>query len=180
MMSSNHKWYVVNTASGFEKQAQSSLKQRITQSGMDDKFGETLIPTEEVVEMSEGKQRRSKRKFFSGYILIEMELDDETWHLVKNTPHILGFVGGSSKEPLPMKDSEIDAIVQRVRDSSNKPQPKILFDIGETVRVCEGPFNDFTGMVEEVDYEKNHMKVLVQILGRTTPVDLEFSQVEKT
>ena len=146
---------------------------------MEDRFGEILVPTEEVVEMRGGQQRKSERKFFPGYVLVQMEMSDETWHLVKEVPRVMGFIGGKADRPAPISDKEADAILQRVQEGIEKPRPKVLFEPGEVVRVVEGPFNDFNGVVEDVDYDKNRLKVSVLIFGRSTPVDLEFSQVEK-
>jgi transcriptional antiterminator NusG len=146
---------------------------------MQDLFGEILIPTEEVVEMRAGQQRKSERKFFPGYVLVQMEMNDETWHLVKDVPKVMGFIGGTGDKPAPITSKEADAILQRVQEGVDKPKPKVLFEPGEVVRVTDGPFNDFNGVVEEVDYEKSRIKVSVLIFGRSTPVDLEFSQVEK-
>jgi transcriptional antiterminator NusG len=146
---------------------------------MDDKFGEVLVPTEEVVEMRAGQQRKSERKFFPGYVLVQMEMTDETWHLVKDVPKVMGFIGGTGDRPAPITEKEAEAILQRVVEGVEKPRPKVIFEPGEVVRVIDGPFNDFTGVVEEVDYEKNRLKVSVLIFGRSTPVDLEFGQVEK-
>ena len=146
---------------------------------MQERFGEILVPTEEVVEMREGQRRKSERKFFPGYVLVQMEMDDETWHLVKEVPKVLGFIGGSSDKPAPITDKEAQAILNRVQEGVDKPRPKILFEPGEVVRVTEGPFNDFSGVVENVNYEKSKVRVAVQILGRSTPVELDFSQVEK-
>jgi transcriptional antiterminator NusG len=137
------------------------------------------VPTEEVVEMREGQRRKSERKFFPGYVLVQMEMDDETWHLVKEVPKVLGFIGGSSDKPAPISDKEAQAILNRVQEGVDKPRPKVLFEPGEVVRVTEGPFNDFSGVVENVNYEKSKVRVAVQILGRSTPVELDFSQVEK-
>ena len=147
--------------------------------GLQGKFGEILVPTEEVVEMREGQRRKSERKFFPGYVLVQMEMDDETWHLVKEVPKVLGFIGGSSDKPAPITDKEAQAILNRVQEGVDKPRPKILFEPGEVVRVTDGPFNDFSGVVENVNYEKSKVRVAVQILGRSTPVELDFSQVEK-
>jgi transcriptional antiterminator NusG len=174
------RWYVVHAFSGFENQVKRSLAERISRSAMDDKFGEILVPTEEVVEMRGGQQRRSERKFFPGYVLVQMEMDDETWHLVKDVPRVMGFIGGTGDRPAPISDKEADAILQRVQEGVEKPRPKVLFEPGEVVRVIDGPFNDFNGVVEDVDYEKSRLKVSVSIFGRSTPVDLEFSQVEKS
>jgi transcriptional antiterminator NusG len=146
---------------------------------MEDRFGEILVPTEEVVEMREGKKRKSERKFYPGYVLVQMEMDDATWHLVKNTPRVLGFIGGTKDKPAPITEKEAEAILRRVESGADKPKPKTLFEPGEVVRVIEGPFADFNGVVEEVDYDKSRVKVAVLIFGRSTPVELEFGQVEK-
>ena len=173
------QWYVVHAYSNFEHKVKSSLEERIKRYGLEDKFGEILVPTEEVVEMREGQRRKSERKFFPGYVLVQMEMDDETWHLVKEVPKVLGFIGGSSDRPAPISDREAMAILNRVQEGVDKPRPKILFEPGEVVRVTDGPFNDFSGVVEQVNYEKSKVRVAVQILGRSTPVELDFSQVEK-
>lgn len=173
------KWYVVHAYSGFENQVARMLKERISRSGLDEQFGDVLVPTEEVVEMKDGRKRRSDRKFFPGYVLVQMNLTDDSWHLVKNTPKVMGFIGGTSDRPAPISDKEADAILQRVQEGTDKPRPKVLFEPGEMVRVIDGPFNDFSGVVEEVNYEKNRLKVSVLIFGRSTPVELEFGQVEK-
>ena len=174
------RWYVVHAYSGFENQVVRLLKERIQRSdGMDDMFGDILVPTEEVVEMRDGQKRRSDRKFFPGYVLVQMEMNDDTWHLVKNVPKVMGFIGGTADKPAPISDKEADAILQRVQEGAEKPRPKILFEPGEVVRVIDGPFNDFNGVVEEVNYEKSRLRVAVFIFGRSTPVELEFGQVEK-
>jgi transcription termination/antitermination protein NusG len=173
------RWYVVHAYSNFEHKVKESLIERIKRHGLEHKFGQVLVPTEEVVEMREGQKRKSERKFFPGYVLVQMELDDETWHLVKEVPKVLGFIGGSSDRPAPITDREANAILQRVQEGAEKPRPKVLFEPGEVVRVTDGPFNDFNGTVEEVNYEKSKLRVAVQILGRSTPVELDFSQVEK-
>ena len=144
-----------------------------------EKFGQILVPTEEVVEMREGQKRKSERKFFPGYVLVEMEMDEDTWHLVKNVPKVLGFIGGTSDKPAPISEAEANAILNRVEEGADSPRPKVLFEVGEVVRVNDGPFNDFNGVVEEVNYDKSKLLVSVQIFGRSTPVELEFSQVEK-
>ena len=174
------RWYVVHAFSGYEKRVQNSLKERIDLAGMQDRFGEILVPTEEVVEMKSGQKRKSERKFFPGYVLVEMALDDETWHLVKETPRVMGFIGGKADKPAPITKKEADAILMRMEDSTEAPKPKTLFEPGEMVRVTDGPFNDFNGVVEEVNYEKSRIQVSVLIFGRSTPVELEFGQVEKT
>ncbi len=173
------EWYVVQAFSGFEMSVKRSLAERIERAGMEDLFGEVLVPTEEVVEIRGGQKRRSERKFFPGYVLVQMEMNDESWHLVKEVPRVLGFIGGTADRPAPISEREADAILNRVQESEEKPKPKVLFDVGEVVRVNDGPFNDFNGVVEEVNFEKNRLLVAVQIFGRSTPVELEFSQVEK-
>ncbi len=173
------RWYVVHAYSGFENQVRRSLIDRVTRSGMEDKFGEILVPTEEVVEMREGQKRKSERKFFPGYVLVQMEMDDDTWHLVKDVPKVMGFIGGTSDKPAPISEREADSILQRIQEGVEKPRPKVLFEPGEVVRVTDGPFNDFNGVVEEVNYEKSRLRVAVLIFGRSTPVELEFGQVEK-
>lgn len=173
------RWYVVHAYSGFENQVKRSLEERITRSGMQDKFGQILVPSEEVVEMREGQKRSTSRKFFPGYVLVQMEMDDDTWHLVKDVPKVMGFIGGTSDRPAPITEREAQAILDRIQEGTEKPRPKVLFEAGEVVRIIDGPFNDFNGVVEEVDYEKNRLRVAVLIFGRSTPVDLEFSQVEK-
>ncbi len=173
------RWFVVQAFSGFEGTVKRSMEERIERAGLGDKFGDILVPTEEVVEIRNGQKRRSERKFFPGYVLVRMEMDDESWHLVKDVPKVLGFIGGTADRPAPISDKEADAILQRVQDGVEKPRPKVLFDVGEVVRVTDGPFNDFNGVVEEVNFDKNRLLVAVQIFGRSTPVELEFSQVEK-
>ena len=174
------RWYVVHAYSGFENQVKRYLQERIERFGMQDKFGEILVPMEEVVEMREGQKKRSERKFFPGYVLVQMEMDDDSWHLVKDVPKVLGFIGGTTDKPAPIPEREADAILQRIQEGVDKPRPKVLFEPGEVVRVTDGPFNDFNGIVEEVNYEKSRMLVAVQIFGRSTPVELEFGQVEKS
>lgn len=173
------RWYVIHAYSGFERQVKRSLEERIKRAGLEDKFGMILVPTEEVVEMRAGQQRKSERKFFPGYVLVQMEMDDETWHLVKSVPKVMGFIGGTTDRPVPIRDEEAEAILQRLQEGGDKPRPKVLYEPGEVVRVIEGPFADFTGVVEEVDYDKSRIKVSVTIFGRSTPVDLDFAQVEK-
>ena len=173
------RWYVVHVYSGFEKQVQRSMQERVRHAGMEDRFGDILVPTEEVVEIKGGPKRKSDRKFFPGYVLVQMEMDDETWHLVKDVPKVMGFVGGTSDRPAPISDKEAERILQRVQEGVEKPKPKVLFEPGEIVRVIEGPFADFNGVVEEVNYEKSKLRVAVLIFGRSTPVELEFGQVEK-
>jgi transcriptional antiterminator NusG len=173
------KWFVVHTYSGFEKQVVRSLKEHIRNAGMEDKFGAILLPTEEVVEMKSGQKRTSERKFFPGYVLVQMEMDDDSWHLVKNVPKVSGFIGGSGMKPTPISEKEADAIIRQVQEGVEKPKPKFSFATGEQVRVTDGPFQDFNGTVEDVNYEKNKLRVSVSIFGRMTPVELDFSQVEK-
>src|SRR5690554_497139 len=173
------RWYVVHAYSGYENQVRKSLQERVRRAGMEDMFGEILVPTEEVVEMREGQKRRSERKFFPGYVLVQMEMNEDTWHLVRDVPKVMGFIGGTSDRPAPISEREADAILNRVREGVDKPRPKVLFEVGEVVRVIEGPFTDFSGVVEEVNYEKSRLRVAVLIFGRSTPVELEFSQVEK-
>jgi transcription termination/antitermination protein NusG len=175
----NKSWYVVHAFSGYEKQVMRALLERIELSGLQDRFGEILVPSEEVVEMKAGKKRRSERKFFPGYVLVEMILDDETWHLVKETPRVMGFIGGKADKPAPISAAEASAILQRVQVGSEQITPKTMYEPGELVRVTDGPFNDFNGVVEEVNYEKNRLHVAVTIFGRSTPVELDFGQVEK-
>ncbi len=173
------RWYVVHAYSNFENKVKSSLEERIKRMGLEHKFGKIIVPTEEVMEMREGQKRRSERKFFPGYVLVQMEMDEETWHLVKEVPKVLGFIGGTSDKPAPISDAEAEAILNRVEAGVDKPRPKVLFEPGEVVRVTDGPFNDFSGVVEQVNYDKSKLRVAVQILGRSTPVELDFSQVEK-
>ena len=173
------RWYVVHAFSGYEKQVQKSMAERIAREGLEDQFGQILVPTEEVVEMKGGQKRRSDRKFFPGYVLVEMEMSDQSWHLVKDVPKVMGFIGGTSDRPAPITEKEADTILNRVQEGVDKPRPKILFEPGEMVRVVDGPFNDFNGTVEEVNYEKSRLRVAVLIFGRSTPVELDFHQVEK-
>jgi transcription termination/antitermination protein NusG len=173
------RWYIVHAYSGQEKSIQAALVERIRRSGMADKFGEVLVPIEEVVEMKKGAKATSERRFFPGYIMVQMEMTDETWHLVKSTPKITGFVGGVGNKPTPVPQKEIDLIINQVKEGVEKPRPKVLFEVGEMVRVKDGPFTDFNGNVEEVNYDKSKIRVSVLIFGRPTPVELDFGQVEK-
>ena len=173
------RWYVVHAYSGFEKNVARALEERIELAGQRELFGNILVPTEDVVEMRAGQKRKSERKFFPGYVLVEMELTDDTWHLVKETPRVMGFIGGKADEPAPLSEREAAAILDRVEVGSQRAAPKIVFEAGEIVRVIDGPFNDFNGVVEEVNYEKSRLNVAVTIFGRSTPVELEFGQVEK-
>jgi transcriptional antiterminator NusG len=173
------RWYVVHAYSGMEKSVARALKERIDRAGMADKFGQILVPTEEVVEIKGGQRKTTERRFFPGYVLVEMEMDDDTWHLVKNTNKVTGFVGGAGNRPTPISDKEVEKILAQMQEGVEKPRPKTLFEVGEMVRVKEGPFTDFNGNVEEVNYEKSRLRVSVSIFGRATPVELEFGQVEK-
>ena len=173
------KWYVVHAYSGFEKSVQRTLVDRIQRAGLQDQFGQILVPVEEVVEMKSGQKNISERKFFPGYVLVEMEMTDDTWHLVKNTPKVTGFVGGTSTKPTPISEKEVQNILHQIQEGVEKPRPKVLFEVGEAVRVKDGPFADFHGNVEDVNYDKNKLRVSVTIFGRSTPVELDFGQVEK-
>ncbi len=174
------RWYVVHAYSNFENKVKLALEERIEREGLQNYFGKILVPTEEVVEMRMGQQRKSERKFFPGYVLVQMELTDDTWHLVRNVPRVLGFIGGTSDRPAPISEKEANAILNRVEEGVNKPRPKVLFEVGEVVRIIDGPFKDFNGSIEEVNYEKSSLKVSVLIFGRSTSVELEFNQVEKS
>ncbi|NMG33962.1 transcription termination/antitermination protein NusG [Azoarcus sp. TTM-91] len=174
------RWYVVHAYSGFEKSVQRALVDRIARAGMQDFFGQILVPVEEVVEMKGGQKSISERKFFPGYVLVEMEMNDESWHLVKSTSKVTGFVGGTANKPTPISEKEVEKIMQQMQEGVDKPRPKVLFETGEVVRVKEGPFTDFHGSVEDVNYEKSKLRVSVTIFGRATPVELDFAQVEKT
>ena len=173
------QWYVVHAYSQYENAVKRSLEEYIKRSGLEECFGDILVPTEEVVEIKEGQRRTTERKFFPGYVLVNMEMTDETWHLVKSVPKVMGFIGGSNDKPTPLSDAEAANILNQIDDSVEKPRPKTLFEVGQAVRINEGPFADFDGVVEEVDYEKSRLRVSVLIFGRSTPVDLEFAQVEK-
>ena len=182
------RWYVVHAYSGFEHQVERTLKERIARASMQDKFGEVLVPTEEVIEMRGGQKRRSERKFFPGYVLVQIEtnlegkapkIDDESWHLVKHTSKVTGFVGGARNRPAPISEAEVMKIVNQMQEGVDKPRPKVEWVVGELVRVKEGPFTDFNGAIEDVNYEKSKVKVSVTIFGRATGVELDFGQVEK-
>jgi transcriptional antiterminator NusG len=173
------RWYVVHVYSGMEKSVQKALNERIERAGLQTSFGRILVPSEEVVEMKGGQKSISERRIFPGYVLVEMDLTDETWHLVKNTNRVTGFLGGSGNRPSPISEKEVEKILNQMEEGVEKPRPKILFEVGEMVRVKEGPFADFNGNVEEVNYEKSKVRVSVTIFGRATPVELDFSQVEK-
>jgi len=173
------RWYVVHAYSGFEKSVQRALVERIARAEMHESFGQILVPVEEVVEMKSGQKSISERKFFPGYVLVEMDMNDDSWHLVKSTPKVTGFVGGTATKPTPISEKEVEKIMQQMQEGVEKPRPKVLFESGELVRVKDGPFTDFNGTVEEVNYEKSRLRVAVTIFGRATPVELEFAQVEK-
>jgi transcriptional antiterminator NusG len=175
----SRRWYVVHVYSGFEKSVMRALMDRIERSGLVDLFGRILVPVEEVVEMKNGQKSITERKFYPGYVLVEMEMNDDSWHLVKDTPRVTGFVGGTATKPAPISEKEVNDIMQQMQAGVEKPRPKVLFGEGEVVRIKEGPFADFNGSVESIDYEKNRISVSVSIFGRSTPVNLEFSQVEK-
>ena len=173
------RWYVVHAYSNFENKVKLAIEERIEREGLQQYFGKILVPTEEVVEMRMGQQRKSERKFFPGYVLVQMDLTDETWHLVRNIPRVLGFIGGTSDRPAPISEKEANAILNRVEEGVNKPRPKIMFEVGEVVRIIDGPFKDFNGNIEEVNYEKSSLRLSVLIFGRSTSVELEFVQVDK-
>lgn len=174
------RWYVVHAYSGYEKRVQNTLRERVELHEMQDQFGEILVPTEEVVEVRDGKKRKSERKFYPGYVLVEMDMNDDSWHLVKQTPRVMGFIGGTADKPAPITKKEADAILQRVQEGADAPTQKTVYEPGEIIRVIDGPFADFNGVVENVNYEKSRLQVAVTIFGRSTPVELEFTQVEKS
>jgi len=173
------RWYVVQAYSGYEGKVRGFIEDRVIQFGLEEKFGQVLVPTEEVVEMRDGQKRKSSRKFFPGYVLVEMDMDDQSWHLVRDTPRVLGFIGGTKEHPAPISQKEADEILNRLEESTDKPRPRTLFEVGEAVRVTDGPFADFNAVVESVNYDKSRLSVSVMIFGRSTPVELDFSQVEK-
>ncbi|WP_022974902.1 MULTISPECIES: transcription termination/antitermination protein NusG [Nevskia] len=173
------RWYVVHAYSQYENNVLRALKERITRAGLEEKFGDILVPTEEVVEIRDGQKRTTERKFYPGYVLVQMEMNEDTWHLVKSTPKVLGFIGGTPDKPAPISEKEAKSILSRVEEAVEKPKPKTLYEPGEAVRITEGPFADFSGVVEEVNYDKSRLRVAVLIFGRATPVELEFSQVQK-
>ena len=173
------EWYVIHAYSGYEHKVREALIERIERFNMEDNFGEIMIPSEEVVELRGGQEKRIQRKFFPGYVLVNMELNDSTWHLVRETPRVMGFIGGSKEKPSPISDDEAKGIMQQLEHGAQETKPKITFEPGEMVRVIDGPFNDFSGVVEEVNYEKSKVRVAVLIFGRSTPVELEFKQIEK-
>jgi transcriptional antiterminator NusG len=172
-------WYVLQAFSGYENKVKITLEDRIKRSGLESSFEQILVPTEEVLEIKEGKKKRSERKYFPGYVMIKMDMNDETWHLVKNAPQVLGFIGGTSDKPVPLKQAEADNLIQSMKDDVDKPKPKVMFEPGEVVRITDGPFNDFNGVVETVDFEKNKLKVSVLVFGKPTPIELSLTQVEK-
>lgn len=174
------RWYVVHAYSGMEKTVERNIAERIAQSGMQAKFGRILVPTEEVVEIKNGQKKTTERKFFPGYVFVEMVMDDDTWHLIKHTNKVTGFIGGGKNRPSPISEAEVQKIVNQMQVGTDKPRHKVEFEVGEFVRVKDGPFTDFNGSVEEVNYEKSKVRVAVTIFGRATPVELEFSQIEKT
>ena len=173
------RWYIVHAYSNFEKKVAESIREQSKQRGLEELFEQVLVPTEKVTEVRRGRKVDAERKFFPGYVLVEMEMTDDTWHLVKSTPKVTGFVGGTANKPTPITQKEVDGILKQVQEGVEKPRPKVLFEMGEAVRVKEGPFTDFHGNVEDVNYEKSKLRVSVTIFGRSTPVELDFSQVEK-
>ncbi|HET7797706.1 MAG TPA: transcription termination/antitermination protein NusG [Nevskia sp.] len=173
------RWYVVHAYSQYENNVMRALKERIARAGLEERFGDILVPTEEVVEIRDGQKRTTERKFYPGYVLVQMEMSEDTWHLVKSTPKVLGFIGGTPDKPAPISEKEAKSILSRVEEAVEKPKPKTLYEPGEAVRITEGPFADFSGVVEEVNYDKSRLRVAVLIFGRSTPVELEFSQVQK-
>ncbi|WP_321326035.1 transcription termination/antitermination protein NusG [Thiomicrorhabdus sp.] len=173
------RWYVVHAYSGYENKVKNALAEYVERAGLEDSFGEILVPSEEVVEIRDGKKRTSERKFFPGYVLVQMEMNEDSWHLVKSVPQVMGFIGGTSDRPAPISQKEVDRILQRVETSVDKPRPKVIYEPGEMVRVIDGPFKEFEAVIENVDYDKNKLQVSVLIFGRSTPVELEFTQVEK-
>ena len=177
---SDLKWYVVHAYSGMEKAVERNILERVNRAGMQRKFGRILVPTEEVVETKNGQKKTTERKFFPGYVFVEMVMDDDTWHLIKHTNKVTGFIGGGKNRPSPISEAEVQKIMTQMQSGVEKPRHKVEFEVGEFIRVKEGPFTDFNGSVEEVNYEKNKVRVAVTIFGRSTPVELEFSQIEKT
>jgi len=173
------EWYVIHAYSGYENKVREALMERIERFSLEDNFGEIMVPSEEVVELRGGQEKRIQRKFFPGYVLVKMELNDATWHLVKDTPRVMGFIGGSKEKPIPISEEEAKGIMQQLENGAEVTKPKITFEPGEMVRVIDGPFNDFSGVVEEVNYEKSKVRVAVLIFGRSTPVELNFNQIEK-
>ena len=173
------EYYVIQAFSNCEKKVKAALEERINMSGLSEMFGDIMIPTEQVTELKKGQKKQMERKFFPGYMLVQMEMNDDTWHLVRKTPNVMGFMGGTRNKPVPLSEDELNRITNRVEKTTDQPVFKTVFESGETVRINDGPFNDFSGTVEEVDYEKNLIRVSVSIFGKSTPVELNFSQVEK-
>ncbi len=173
------KWYVLQAYSGYENKVKQTLEEMIKREGLESSFGEILVPTEEVLEIKEGQKKRTERKYFPGYVMIKMDMNDNTWHLVKNSPKVLGFVGGTSDKPIPLGSNEADNLIQSMKQDSDQPRPKVMFEPGEIVRITDGPFNDFNGEVEKVDFEKNRLTVKVLVFGKPTPIELSLTQVEK-
>ena len=173
------EWYAIQTYSGYENSVKKALEERVQRNKLGDYFGEIMIPQETVIEMRAGKKHQVERKFFPGYVLVEMIMDERTWHTVNGVPRVVRFIGSSPNKPTPVPDSEVRSIINRIKEDASKPKPKVLYEVGEVIRVTGGPFNDFNGVVEEVDYEKNRLQVSVQIFGRSTPVEITFNQVEK-
>ena len=173
------KWYVLHALSGFENKVKKTLEDTIKREGLEESFGEILVPTEEVLEIKEGQKKRTERKYFPGYVMIKMDLNDHTWHMVKNSPKVLGFVGGTGDKPIPLAENEAQNLIQSMQDGADRPKPKVMFEPGEVVRIIEGPFNDFNGVVEKVDFDKNRLKVSVLVFGKPTPIELSLTQVEK-
>lgn len=178
-MSNNMRWYAVQAFSGFEKSVKKGLEERIARSDIEDMFGDILVPVEEVIEVKNGVKSITERKLYPGYVLVQMQMSDQSWHLVKSTPRVTAFIGGTAQKPTPIKDKEVEIILQRMDESKSNPTQKLTFDRGEAVRVVDGPFKDFSGSVEDINYEKNKLRVSVVIFGRATPVELDFNQVEK-
>ncbi len=173
------KWYVLQSFSGYENRVKTAIEDRIKRSGLQNSFEEILVPTEEVLEIKEGQKKRTERKYFPGYVMIKMDLNDETWHLVRNVPKVLGFVGATGEKPVPLQKSEAESLIQSMQKGVDKPKPKVMFETGEVIRITDGPFNDFNGVVETVDFEKNRLRVSVLVFGKPTPIELSLTQVEK-
>ena len=173
------KWYVLQAFSGFENKVKQTLEDTIKREGLEESFGEILVPTEEVLEIKEGQKKRTERKYFPGYVMIKMDLNDHTWHMVKSAPKVLGFVGGTGDKPIPLGENEAQNLIQSMQDGVDRPKPKVMFEPGEVVRIIDGPFNDFNGVVEKVDFDKNRLKVSVLVFGKPTPIELSLTQVEK-
>lgn len=179
MSKKKKQWYVLQTLSGFENKVAKLIEEKIESKKLDHLFEKIMIPSEEIIEIKDGQRKKSEHKFFPGYILIKMIMNGISWHIIRNLPKVLGFIGGSSEKPLPISEIEVKKILNKLKKTENKPRPKTMFEPGEIIRVNHGPFSDFNGTVEEIDYEKNRLKVSVSIFGRSTPIELDFSQVEK-